>query len=124
MDTPNQGIPRPPAPPRTELPAPIDPSPAVRIAKEIREGFTDTLGILLAGYLAIKQVIQGTHALGFVLLLLLPSPVLMRLAKILGTRGSATAALLVSASTAYSHIKLGIVAGLGTGAALAACGAT
>jgi hypothetical protein len=123
-DTDPEGIPRPARIPKgTDMPPPaLDPSPAVRIAKEVREGITDALGIMLSGYLAVRGTISGVHALGFVLLLLLPSPVLLRIAKILGNRGSGAAAMLVTLSVGYSKLKLALVAGLGTGAALSACG--
>ena len=124
MDTPNQGIPRPPAPPRTELPQPIDPSAGVRLAGVVREGLTDLAGVALAGYLATKAIVPGTWALGFVLVLLLPSPVLLRLAKIVAARGggsSGAIAALVGASVAYSHIKTGAVTVTTAAVAIGAC---
>ena len=122
MSTPDQGIPRPPTPPRTELPQPIDPSAGVRLAGVVREGLTDLAGVVLAGYLATKAIVPGTWALGFVLVLLLPSPVLLRLAKIVAARGGGGAALaLVGASVAYSQIKTGAVVVTGAAVALGAC---
>lgn len=123
MDTPNQGIPRPPTPPRTELPQPIDPSAGVRLAGVVREGLTDLAGVVLAGYLATKAIVPGTWALGFVLVLLLPSPVLLRLAKIVAARGGGggAALALVGASVAYSQIKTGAVVVTGAAVALGAC---
>ena len=123
MSTPDQGIPRPPAPPRTELPQPIDPSAGVRLAGVVREGLTDLAGVALAGYLATKAIVPGTWALGFVLVLLLPSPVLLRLAKIAAARGGGggAALALVGASVAYSHLKTGAVVVTGAAVALGAC---
>lgn len=124
MDTPNQGLPRPPMPPRTELPQPLDPSAGVRLAGVVREGATDIAGVVLAGYLATKAIVPGTWALGFVLVLLLPSPVLLRLAKIVAARGggsSGAIAALVGASVLWSQLKTGAVVVTGAAVALGAC---
>lgn len=120
--TPDQGIPRPP-PLKTELPQPLDPSAGVRLAGVVREGLTDLAGVALAGYLATKAIVPGTWALGFVLVLLLPSPVLLRLAKIAAARGGGggAALALVGASVAYSHLKTGAVVVTGAAVALGAC---
>lgn len=124
MSTPDQGIPRPPQPPRTELPQPIDPSAGVRLAGVVREGVTDLAGVALAGYLATKAIVPGTWALGFVLVLLLPSPVLLRLAKIVAARGGGgggAALALVGASVLWSQIKTGAVVVTGAAVAIGAC---
>ncbi len=126
IDTEPEGFPRPPLGPRmrTETPAPpIDPSPGVRIAQQVREGVTDLGGLVLAGYLATRQLVPGTWALGFVLVLLLPSPVLVKIAKIVAARQghSGAVAALLGASAAWAHVKTGAVA-IGAGAvALGAC---
>jgi hypothetical protein len=122
MDTPNQGIPRPPQPPRTELPQPLDPSVGVRLAGVVREGVTDLGGLVLLGYLATRGQIPGTWAVVAMLILLVPQPVLLRLAKIAQARASGGAGLsLVAASVAYSQMKTAAV-GLTAGAvALGAC---
>ena len=122
MDTPNQGIPRPPQPPRTELPQPLDPSVGVRLAGVVREGVTDLGGLVLLGYLATRGQIPGTWAVVAMLILLVPQPVLLRLAKIAQARAGGGAGLsLVAASVAYSQLKTGAV-GLTAGAvALGAC---
>ena len=100
IDTDPDGIPRPPLSPRmrTETPAPpIDPSPGVRIAQQVREGVTDLGGLALAGYLATRQLVPGTWALGFVLVLLLPSPVLVKIAKIVAARQGHSGAVAIGA---------------------------
>lgn len=123
MDTPNQGIPRPPAPPRTELPQPLDPSVGVRLAGVVREGVTDIGGLVLLGYLATRGQIPGTWAVVAMLILLVPQPVLLRLAKIAQARagGGGAGLSLVAASVAYSQMKTAAV-GLTAGAvAIGAC---
>ena len=122
MDTPNQGIPRPPAPPRTELPQPLDPSVGVRLAGVVREGVTDLGGLVLLGYLSTRGQIPGTWAVVAMLILLVPQPVLLRLAKIAQARAGGGAGLsLIAASVAYSQAKT-IAVGLSAGAvALGAC---
>jgi hypothetical protein len=122
MDTPNQGIPRPPAAPRTELPQPLDPSVGVRLAGVVREGVTDLGGLVLLGYLATRGQIPGTWAVVAMLILLVPQPVLLRLAKIAQARAGGGAGLsLVAASVAYSQMKTAAV-GLTAGAvAIGAC---
>ena len=122
MDTPNQGIPRPPQPPRTELPQPLDPSVGVRLAGVVREGVTDLGGLVLLGYLATRGQIPGTWATIAMLILLVPQPVLLRLAKIAQARAGGGAGLsLVAASVAYSQMKTAAV-GLTTAAvAIGAC---
>lgn len=126
IDTDPDGIPRPPLSPRmrTETPAPpIDPSPGVRIAQQVREGVTDLGGLALAGYLATRQLVPGTWALGFVLVLLLPSPVLVKIAKIVAARQghSGAVAALLGASALWAKVKTGAVA-IGAGAvAIGAC---
>lgn len=122
MDTPNQGIPRPPQPPRTELPQPPDPSVAVRLAGVVREGITDLGGLALLGYLATRGQIPGTWAVVAMLILLVPQPVLLRLAKIAQARAGGGAGLsLVAASVAYSQLKTGAVVVTGAAVALGAC---
>lgn len=105
-------------------PASVDPSPGVRITQHIREALTDTAGLVLAGYLVSKGAVSGTHALMFALALLLPSPLLLRVAKVLGARGSSAGAgaivALLSASAAWAHFKSYAVLGAGV-LGLAAC---
>lgn len=110
--------------------APVDPSPGVRIAQHIRELVTDTAGLVLAGYLVSKGAVSGTHALLFALALLLPSPLLLRLAKVLGARGSSAGAgvavALLGASAAWAKVKGVAVVGagvLGLVACLGGCAA-
>jgi hypothetical protein len=123
MDTPNQGLPRPPATPRTEMPQPPDPSVAVRLAGVVREGITDLGGLVLLGYLATRGQIPGTWAVIAMLILLVPQPVLLRLAKIAQARagGGGAALALVGASVAYSQLKTGAVVVTGAAVALGAC---
>ena len=122
MDTPNQGIPRPPAPPRTELPQPLDPSVGVRLAGVVREGITDLGGLALLGYLATRGQIPGTWAVVAMLILLVPQPVLLRLAKIAQARAGGGAGLsLVAASVAYSQLKTGAVTVTTAAVAIGAC---
>jgi hypothetical protein len=123
MDTPNQGLPRPPATPRTEMPQPPDPSVAVRLAGVVREGVTDLGGLVLLGYLATRGQIPGTWAVIAMLILLVPQPVLLRLAKIAQARagGGGAALALVGASVAYSQLKTGAVVVTGAAVALGAC---
>ncbi len=101
-----------------------EPSAAVRMTQHIREAITDLGGLVLAGYLVSRSAVSGTHALLFALALLLPSPVLLRLAKIIGARGSSAGAgaaiALLSASALYSKIKAGTVAAVML-AGIAAC---
>lgn len=123
MDTPNQGIPRPPAPPRTELPQPLDPSVGVRLAGVVREGVTDLGGLVLLGYLATRGQIPGTWAVVAMLILLVPQPVLLRLAKIAQARagGGGAGLSLVAASVAYSQLKTGAVTVTTAAVAIGAC---
>lgn len=108
----------------TSVPPAPDPSPGVRVTQQIREALTDLGGLALAAYLVQRGAITGTHALLFALALLLPSPLLLRLAKVLGARGgSAGAGAMVSllgASAAWAHIKGYAVLGAGV-VGLAAC---
>ena len=126
-DTEPEGLPRPPrAPkgPQTELPQPLDPSPGVRLAGVVREGLTDLAGLALLGYLATRQLIPGTWAVVAMLALLVPAPVLLRLAKVLEARygrGVASAAVLVAASSAYATVKQGAVLVAGAAVAIGAC---
>lgn len=117
------------ASPPSVPPAPVDPSPGVRVTQQIRELCTDLGGLALAAYLVQRGAITGTHALMFALALLLPSPLLLRLAKVLGARGSAGAGVavaLLGASAAWAKIKgvavLGVAA-VGLAACLGGCAA-
>lgn len=116
------------APSPSVPPAAVGPSPSVRIAQHIREALTDTAGLALAGYLVSKGAVSGTHALLFALALLLPSPLLLRLAKVLGARGSSAGAgvavALLGASAAWAKMKGVVVLGagvLGMAACLSGC---
>lgn len=104
--------------------APADPSAAVRIIQHVREAITDLGGLALAGYLVSKSAVSGANALLFALALLLPSPVLLRLAKVIGARGSSSGAgvavALLTASAAYSKLKAVGIATVGL-AGIAAC---
>lgn len=118
------------APSPSVPPAPVDPSAGVRVTQQIREALTDLGGLALAAYLVQRGAITGTHALLFALALLLPSPLLLRLAKVLGARsGSAGAGAMVallSASAAWAHFKSYAVLGagvLGMAACLSGCAA-
>lgn len=106
------------------VPPARDPSPGVRVTQQIREALTDLGGLALAAYLVQRGAITGQHALLFALALLLPSPLLLRLAKVLGARsGSAGAGAMVamlSASAAWAHFKSYAVLGAGV-LGLAAC---
>ncbi len=110
--------------PSPSVPPPVDPSPGVRITQQIREALTDLGGLALAAYLVHRGAITGSHALMFALALLLPSPLLLRLAKVLGARsGSAGAGAMVamlSASAAWAHFKSYAVLGAGV-LGMAAC---
>jgi hypothetical protein len=112
------------APSPSVPPAPVDPSPGVRITQQIREALTDLGGLALAAYLVQRGAITGSHALMFALALLLPSPLLLRLAKVLGARGTSAGAgvavAMLSASAAWAHFKAYAVVGAGV-LGLAAC---
>ncbi len=101
-----------------------DPSSGVRITQQLREAVTDLGGLALAGYLASKGAITGLQALYFAVVLLLPSPVLLRIAKIIaargGSAGAGVAVALLSASASWVHGKVYAVAGVGV-LSLAAC---
>lgn len=106
--------------PSVHPPAPT----SVQITQQIREAITDTAGIVLAGYLVSRGAIGGVHALYFALALLLPSPVLVRLAKVLGSRttsaGTGAAMALLGAAALYTKLKGALVLGAGV-LGLAAC---
>jgi hypothetical protein len=110
--------------PSVSVPPPRDPSPSVRLAQQVRELLTDLGGLALAGYLVQRGAITGLQALYFAAVLVLPSPVLLRVAKILaargGSAGSGVAVGLLGASAAWAHTKLYAVAGAGV-LGLAAC---
>ena len=126
IDTEPEGIPRPtrvPRGPQTELP-PLDPSPGVRLAGVVREGVTDLGGLGLLGYLATHGHVPGTWAVAAMLALLLPAPVLMRLAKVLEARygrGTGAAVALVAAAGTYASIKQGAVLVAGAATLVGAC---
>jgi hypothetical protein len=108
-------------------PAP-DPSAGVRLAQQVREAITDLGGLALAAYLVQRGAIQGVHALYFALVLLLPSPILLRLARILGARGGSAGAgavvAMLGASAAYAHMKsyaVGVVSVVGLVACSVGC---
>ena len=116
--------------PSPSVPPARDPSPGVRVTQQIREALTDLGGLALAAYLVQRGAITGQHALLFALALLLPSPLLLRLAKVLGARGSAGAGVavaLLGASAAWAKIKgvavLGVAA-VGLAACLGGCSPT
>jgi len=110
--------------PSPSVPPARDPSPGVRVTQQIREAVTDLGGLALAAYLVQRGAITGQHALLFALALLLPSPLLLRLAKVLGARGSSAGAgvavALLGASAAWAHFKSYAVVGAGV-LGLAAC---
>lgn len=112
------------ASPTSVPPAPVDPSAGVRVTQQIREALTDLGGLALAAYLVQRGAITGTHALMFALALLLPSPLLLRLAKVLGARGTSAGAgvavAMLGASAAWAYVKMYAVAGAGV-LGLAAC---
>lgn len=116
--------------PSPSVPPARDPSPGVRVTQQIREALTDLGGLALAAYLVSRGAITGQHALFFALALLLPSPLLLRLAKVLGSRttsaGTGAAMALLGASALYTKIKGGIVLGaaaIGLAACLGGCAA-
>jgi hypothetical protein len=112
----------PPDPPS----GPPSPPPAAgeRIVAHVREALTDLAGLGLAAYLVQRNAIHGTHALLFALALLLPSPVLVRVARAIASRGRASsagpAALALALSGAYSKLKLTAL-GVAVIAASSAC---
>jgi len=110
--------------PSPSVPPARDPSPGVRVTQQIREALTDLGGLALAAYLVQRGAITGQHALLFALALLLPSPLLLRLAKVLGARGSSAGAgvavALLGASAAWAKAKGAVVIGAGV-LGLAAC---
>ncbi|MBL8684434.1 MAG: hypothetical protein JNK05_34995 [Myxococcales bacterium] len=120
------------APAPSSIPPARDPSPGVRVTQQIREALTDLGGLALAAYLVHRGAITGLHALYFAVVLLLPSPVLLRVAKIIGARsgsaGAGVAVALLSASAAWAHTKVyavGAAGVLGLAACLGGCsGAT
>jgi hypothetical protein len=110
------------------VPPPRDPSPGVRITQQIREALTDLGGLALAAYLVSRGAISGQHALYFAVVLLLPSPVLLRVAKIIaargGSAGTGVAVALLGASAAWAHWKsyaVGAAGMLGLAACLSGC---
>lgn len=116
------------APASPSVPPARDPSPTVRVTQQIREAVTDLGGLALAAYLVSRGAITGLHALYFAVVLLLPSPVLLRVAKIVGARGSSAGAgvdvALLSASAAWAHTKayaVGAAGVLGLAACLSGC---
>lgn len=113
------------------VPPPRDPSPGVRITQQIREALTDLGGLALAAYLVSRGAISGQHALYFAVVLLLPSPVLLRVAKIIaargGSAGTGVAIALLGASAAWAHWKsyaVGAAGMLGLAACLGGCSPT
>lgn len=111
--------------PNTPKPAhTMDPSVGVRLAQQAREAVTDLGGLALAAFLVQRGSIQGTHALYFALVLLLPSPILLRLARILGARsgsaGAGAVIALLGASATYAQLKSYGVAFVGV-VGIAAC---
>ena len=58
----------------------------VEAGSVVREGVTDLGGLVLLGYLATRGQIPGTWATIAMLILLVPQPVLLRLAKIAQAR--------------------------------------
>jgi hypothetical protein len=110
--------------PSPSVPPARDPSPGVRVTQQIREALTDLGGLALAAYLVQRGAITGQHALLFALALLLPSPLLLRLAKVLGARGGSAGAgvavALLGASAAWAKAKGVVVIGAGV-LGLAAC---
>lgn len=114
--------------PSPSVPPPVDPSPGVRITQQIREALTDLGGFAAAVYLARHGLISGSHALYFMIALALPSPLLLRLAKVVGARGSSAGAgvavALLGASAAWAKMKGVVVLGagvLGMAACLSGC---
>lgn len=122
MSEPNNGQAKPASASSPSVPPPAPTS--VQITQQIREAITDTAGLVLAGYLVSRGAIGGVHALYFALALLLPSPVLVRLAKVLGSRttsaGTGAAMALLGASALYTKIKGAMVLGVAA-VGLAAC---
>lgn len=116
----------PPEPPPSEPPQPSPHPPSgERIVAHAREAITDLAGLALAAYLVQRNAIHGTHALLFALALLVPSPVLVRVARALAARGRAStagpAALALALSGAYSKLKLAAL-GVAALAATSGCG--
>jgi hypothetical protein len=97
--------------PKTNSIPPLDPSPSVRIAQQIREGITDLGGLALIAWLTKSAALTGTYALAGALVLLLPSPLLLRIARILAARTGASAGGAAAAAIAvgYAHLKSGAV---------------
>jgi len=94
----------------------------VRLAGVVREGVTDLGGLVLLGYLATRGQIPGTWAVVAMLTLLVPQPVLLRLAKLEQARAGGGAGLsLVAASVAYSQLKTGAVVVTAGAVAIGAC---
>lgn len=116
-----------PAPAPSSIP-PAPASTAVQLTQQIRELLSDVAGVVLAGYLVSKGAITGLQALYFAAVLILPSPVLVRIAKVLGARGTSSGAgvavALLSASAAWAHTKVyavGAAGVLGLAACLSGC---
>lgn len=99
------------APPSASSPPPAPPA-SERIVAHLREALTDLAGLALAAYLVQRNAIHGTHALLFALALLLPSPVIVRVARAIASRtrasgaGPTALALALGLSGAYSKLKL------------------
>ncbi len=98
----------PASPPRSsDPPTAMDPSPVVRGLRETRELATDLGGMALAAYFVQHHAVSAQLALAFVLVLVLPSSVLTRYAKILLARGGSNAAALaiVGVAGAWTQLK-------------------
>jgi len=99
-----------------------DPSPAVRLAQQIREGLTDSVGLAIGAYLVVRHEITGREWLALAAVLLVPQALLVRVARVLAARGAGrgAAAALVGAA-AIGKAKAVLVGGTTAAAILSAC---
>lgn len=107
---------------RTSRPPVLDPSPGVRVTKELRELATDLGGMVLAAFFVHYHSLNVLYALAFVCVLVVPASVLTRYARIILARGSSApaAAALLAASASLAYVKTGVVVG-GAVLTLASC---
>jgi len=104
----------------SSVPPPGAPA-SVLLAQQAREALTDLAGVILAGYLAQARIVSGEHALVFAAILLLPSPLLARLSKLLTARGRISAALvLLGAAALWTRAKT-VLLGAASVAAISSC---
>lgn len=104
-------------------PAAPDPSPAVRLTQQIREGLTDAAGLAIGAYLCVRHELTGREWLALAVVLLVPQALLVRLARVAAARaaGRGAAAVLVTSAAVWGQAKAAIVGGAAAAAVLGSC---